>query len=130
MRPLFASFKVFCLLALIVVSTSCTVTETVKDFLSSTTPGDWYQDGLIKEEYKALVFTELNFENLKQDMAAGSGEYLASLSELLGVPEGLQEEFFSIAQNRAQGLLQSEQIRPEDFLTALMQDLPTDWIIH
>ncbi|MGQ0696396.1 MAG: DUF3015 family protein [Nitrospiraceae bacterium] len=84
---------------------------------------------MIKEEYKALVFTELNFENLKQDMAAGSGEYLASLSELLGVPERVQEEFFSIAQGRAQDLLQSEQIRPEDFLTALMQDLPTDWII-
>ena len=32
---------------------SCTVTETVKDILSSTTPGDWYtEDGLPKAEYK------------------------------------------------------------------------------
>ena len=129
MRPLCASCKVSCFLALVVVSTACTVTNTVTDFLSSTTPGDWYQDGLIKEEYKALVFTKLNFENLKQDTAAGRGEYLASLSELLGVPESLQEEFFSIAQGRAQDLLQFEQLRPEDFLTALMQDLPTDGII-
>lgn len=128
MRPfsLFASFAVTCLLALVFVSTSCTVTNTVKDLLSSTTPGDWYQDGVIKEEYKALVFTAVNFENLTQDMAAGSGEYLASLRALLGVPEGLQQEFFSIAQNRVQDLVRSEQIRPEDLLAVLMQDLPTD----
>ena len=128
MRPfsLFASFAVTCLLALVFVSTSCTVTNTVKDLLSSTTPGDWYQDGVIKEEYKALVFTAVNFENLTQDMAAGSGEYLASLRELLGAPEGLQQEFFSIAQNRVQDLVRSEQIRPEDLLAVLMQDLPTD----
>ena len=128
MRPfsLFASFAVTCLLALVFVSTSCTVTNTVKDLLSSTTPGDWYQDGVIKEEYKALVFTAVNFENLTQDMAAGSGEYLASLRALLGVPEGLQQAFFSIAQNRVQDLVRSEQIRPEDLLAVLMQDLPTD----
>ena len=130
MRPLCTSFKVSCLLALVVVSTACTVTNTIKDVLSTTTPGDWYQDGLIKEKYKALVFTKLNFENLKQDTAAGRGEYLASLRELLGMSESLQEEFFSLAQVRAQDLLQFEQMRPEDFLTALMQDLPTDWIIN
>jgi hypothetical protein len=87
---------------------ACTVTETLKDglgstknFLSSTTPGDWFTaDGVLKEDQKVIAFVAINFENLKQDMARGHGEYLTSLSELFGVPHDRREAFFSYAQSR------------------------------
>jgi hypothetical protein len=90
----------------------CTVTETLKDalgstkdFLSSTTPGDWFTgDGLLKGDQKVNAFVAINFENLKQDMAKGHGEYLTSLSELYGVPHDSREAYFSYAQSRYQSL--------------------------
>ncbi len=86
---------------------ACTVTETIseglgttKDFLSSTTPGAWFHDGVLKPDQKVNAFVAMNFENLKQDMAKGRGEYLISLSELLGVPRDRRESYFSFAQSR------------------------------
>ncbi len=86
----------------------CTVTETIgnilgstKDFLSSTTPGDWFTgDGALKAEHKVIAFVAINFDNLKQDMARGRGEYLSSLSELFGIQEERREAFFAYAQSR------------------------------
>lgn len=47
-----------------------------------------------------IAFVAFNFENLKQDMAKGRGEYLTSLSGLFGVPLDRREAFFSHAQSR------------------------------
>ena len=87
---------------------ACTVTETIgnilgstKEFLSSTTPGDWFTaDGVLKADQKVIAFVAINFENLKQDMGRGRGEYLSSLSELLGIREERREAFFAYAQSR------------------------------
>ncbi len=44
---------------------SCSITETVNDVLSSTTPSDWYgRDGLPKAEHKVDVFVAINIDNL------------------------------------------------------------------
>jgi hypothetical protein len=86
---------------LCVTISACSVTETVKDILSSTTPGDWFSgNGLLKPDQKVNAFVAFNFENLKQDMAKGHGEYLTSLSTLLGVPQDRQASFFAYAQSR------------------------------
>ncbi len=86
---------------LCITISACSVTETVKDILSSTTPGDWFSgNGLLKPDQKVNAFVALNFENLKQDMAQGHGEYLTSLSSLLGVPQDRQASFFAYAQSR------------------------------
>ena len=87
----------------------CTVTETINDFLSSTTPGLWYtEDGLIKEEYKSNVFVALNFDNLKTDLAQGQGEYLTSLTALLHVPPEHQSQFLALVQQRYPDLAQEQ----------------------
>ena len=90
------------------VLSACTVTETTgnilgstKDFLSSTSPGDWFTgDGVLKADHKVIAFVAINFDNLKQDMAQGRGEYLNSLSELFGIREERREAFFAYAQSR------------------------------
>lgn len=101
----------------------CTVTETINDFLSSTTPGDWYAgDGLVKEEYKPHVFVANNFDNIKTDLARGQGEYLTSLTTLLHVPSERHSQFFSHVQQHYPGLdREQHHIRITQTLIALSQ---------
>ncbi|MDR4495424.1 MAG: DUF3015 family protein [Nitrospirales bacterium] len=99
----------------------CTVTETINDFLSSTTPGDWYTgEGLIKEEYKPHVFVANNLDNLKTDLARGQGEYLTSLTTLLHVPSDRQSQFFSHVQRHYAGMAEERHhMRVTETLIAL-----------
>ena len=118
------SLTTFALLGTVLFLSACTVTDTVKDILSSTTPGDWYHDnGLLKEEYKALAFAAVNRENLLQDMARGRGEYLESMGTLLGVPPSREQKFFGRAQRHMSELTLSGRPKPEEIVTALRSDL-------
>ena len=67
---------------MIVILNGCSTTETINDFLSSTTPGDWYnRDGMPKAEHaKVDVFVAINIDNIKADLARGQGEYLEALT--------------------------------------------------
>jgi hypothetical protein len=86
--------------------TGCTLKGTVKEITDTTSnvtgttsgAGWWNEDGQIKPDFKATAFISFNHANLQQDLAAGRGEYLASMSRLLGVPEAQQPAFFSAAQ--------------------------------
>ena len=104
---------------------SCSFTETINDILSSTTPGDWYHDGILKEEYKAVAFARVNRENLLQDMARGDGEYLSSMGQLLGVSASREKEFFAVAQQRSRELAFLERQEPDAIVIALRQD----WLV-
>ncbi|HJT19915.1 MAG TPA: DUF3015 family protein [Nitrospira sp.] len=57
-------------------------------------------NGKVWAEHKVNMFASINFENVAQDMAQGSGEHLASLATLMGVPEEQQPAFFAMAQDR------------------------------
>jgi len=80
-------------------------------------------DGIVKNEEKINVFAHVNFENLKQEMAQGGGEYLASLATLLGIPGIHQSEFFALTQGRYTALFKSSKTTPSDMLTALNQEI-------
>ena len=111
--------------ALCVTLPACTITETVKDILSSTTPGDWFTaDGLLKPDQKVNAFVALNLENLKQDMAQGRGEYLTSLSTLLGVPQDRQASFFAHAQSRYP-FVREHQSSPQEVIALLVEKAPS-----
>src|SRR2546427_6485710 len=87
----------------------------------------WYTgDGQVKSEYKTIAFTTLNFENLKQDMAQGRGEYLASLGTLLGVPGDHQAEFFTLTRETYPILFVSDRTTPGEMLAVLNQALKSD----
>lgn len=102
----------------------CTVTDTVKDILSSTTPGDWYtSDGMPKAEHKVDVFVAVNLENLKADIAKGRGEYLESLSTLLDVPLGRKLEFSRLAQEQYAVLRGEDGSAVAKVLTGLSESL-------
>jgi hypothetical protein len=92
--------------SMVLGTTGCTLKGTVKQItdttsnVTGTTSGAawWSEDGQIKPDFKAAAFASFNQANLQQDLAAGRGEYLASMSRLLGVPKDREPEFFSAAQ--------------------------------
>ena len=119
------SFRVIFLGALLLSCFGCSMTETINDILSSTTPGDWYTgEGLVKEEYKPHAFVAVNLDNLKSDLAKGQGEYLTSLTNLLHVPSERQSQFFALVQQHYPDLAQErEHIRVTHTLIALSKSL-------
>ena len=122
-RGMRVSLTLFALLGTGLFLEACSVTETVNDILSSTTPGDWYHgNGLLKAEYKALAFAAVNRENLLQDMARGRGEYLESMGKLLGVPSSQEQEFYGRAQRRTSEFTLAERPKPVEIVTALRYD--------
>ena len=110
---------------LCVTISACSVTQSVKDILSSTTPGDWFTgDGLLKPDQKVNAFVVFNFENLKLDMAKGHGEYLTSLSSLLGVPHDRQASFFTYAQSRYP-FVNKHQSSPQEIIALIVEKGPS-----
>jgi DUF3015 family protein len=102
----------------------CSITETVHDILSSTTPGDWYsRDGLPKAEHKVDVFVAINMDNLKVDLARGQGEYLEALSVLLAVAPDRRQEFSMLAQKEYTLLAGQDRNAVGQSLIALSQPL-------
>ena len=107
-----------CVGVLCVMLSACSVTETVNKILSSTTPGDVFTgDGVLKADQRVNAFVAVNFEYVKQDMARGHGEYLASLGSLMGVPPDRQTAFFTYAQSRYPFVV--EQSGPTDVIALL-----------
>jgi len=81
-------------------TTKATIDTTVK-FFSSTTPDSLVtEDGLVKQDQKINLFAGVAYENLRQEAAAGSGQYVASLATLYGVPEAKHGAFGKVLQQR------------------------------
>lgn len=109
----------------LVLSACTSPTGTTKDtfdMTSSSTGRTWFtEDGIVKDDYKVLTFTTLNFTVLKQNMAQGEGEYLASLGALLGVPPERRVSFASLAQAQYAVLVRSDRATPAEMLDSMAQ---------
>lgn len=89
-------------------TTGCTIKGTINQItdttsnVTGTTSGSawWNEDGQLKPDFKAAAFAAANGNNLEQDIAAGRGEYLTSMSVLLGVSENRRDAFFLSAQSK------------------------------
>lgn len=80
-------------------------------------------DGTIMAEHKVNVFAAANYESLSQEMARGGGEHLASLAELMGVPEQSRPEFYSLAQNQYASLVASGNTTPAGMVETLQSGM-------
>lgn len=124
----------FSAVALMLTLPACTTKGTIKattdpitDILSSTSGKSWFtEDGLVKDEFKVEAFTALNFENLKQDMAQGQGEYLTSLGSLLGIPEDRRATFFQVTREHYPQLVPTDRTTPDELVAALHSELAAD----
>ncbi len=80
-------------------------------------------DGVIVQKERVNVFAGINFENLSQEMAQGSGEHLSSLATLMGVPVELQPQFFALVQEHYDAILQAQNATPVTMLDGLYQTM-------
>lgn len=76
-------------------------------------------DGKIMGDSKTIMFAELNFENLSQEMARGRGEHLASLATLMGIPTDQHDAFFAMTQERYTSLVQAGETSPVAMVKAI-----------
>ena len=103
----------------------------MNNFLSSTTAKSWItEDGLVKKEEKVEAFVAINFENLKQDMARGQGEYLTSLGTLLEIPTGHRQKFYLLARAKYPLLISSERTTPDAMLAGLFREMSANKTLH
>jgi Protein of unknown function (DUF3015) len=111
------------------VLTGCTITGTIQEILDTTTNVTvstsgrtwWNEDGQLKSEYKALAFAAYNQANVEQDIANGRGEYLDSLSALLGVSERTRVAFASAAQRQFPSFIRVDDVTRVQQLRALVE---------
>ena len=81
-------------------TTKATIDTTV-NFFSSTTPNSLFtEDGLVKQEHKINLFAGVAYENLRQEAAVGSGQYVTSLATLYDVPASKHGDFGRLLQQR------------------------------
>ena len=79
-------------------TTKATIDTTVA-FFSSTSQQDLFsQDGQVRQEQKINLFAGVAYENLRQEAAAGGGQYVTSLAALYGVPAAKHERFAQLLQ--------------------------------
>ena len=106
--------------ALVLSLSACSITETINNILSSTSGRSWFtEDGLVKEDQRVNAFMAFNFENVKQDMAIGQGEYLDSLSTLMGIPQDRRAAFYAHAQSRYPVVMEQHS-NPQETLALLV----------
>jgi hypothetical protein len=80
-------------------------------------------DGTIMAQHKLNVFAAANYDSLSQEMAQGGGEHLASLAELMGIPQEQHSEFFALAQAQYASLIQSGERTPDAMLKTLHREM-------
>lgn len=69
------------------------ILEPTKKFLSSTTPGAMAIDRFTRSREKTELFVGYSYEHLRAEMARGSGEHIASLAVLAGIPSDRRPQF-------------------------------------
>lgn len=67
--------------------------EATTDVTSSTTPGTAAIDRLTRARQKTELFVGYSYEHLRTEAARGSGEHVASLAVLAGIPAEHQAQF-------------------------------------
>ena len=122
----------FCLLALSLVTGACGITkgstDTTLNFTSSTSPNDLFSaDGMVLKEQKINLFTSVTYENLKQEAAAGGGQYVSALASLYGISPDKQTEFGQVLQWNHADLFSanSEEDRTLHLVSTLNRELAT-----
>lgn len=69
------------------------ILEPTKKFLSSTTPGAAAIDRFTRAREKTELFVGYSYEHLRAESARGSGEHIASLAVLAGIPSDRRSQF-------------------------------------
>jgi hypothetical protein len=89
------------------------ILEPTQKFLSSTTPGAVAIDRFTRAREKTELFVGYSYEHLRGESAGGSGEHIASLAVLAGIPPDRRALFHENMRN-AYSTMFDESLSPRD----------------
>lgn len=128
MRIASASVRFAIAFLTLALSTGCSIKATLDQTLDTTSNvsgttssvHSWVsEDGLVRPDYKTLALIAASRENMEQNIAAGSGEYLTAVGTLLGVPEPHRADFGAAVQRRYAQDWPGSHAAPEQWLAQL-----------
>jgi hypothetical protein len=79
--------------------------------------------GVVKAEREQAAFAEVNFQDLKGNMAAGGGEYLATFATLLGCEDSARPAFSKMTQDKIEVIVPSTSTTPIQMLISVKQQI-------
>ncbi len=82
--------------------------------------------GVVKAEREQAAFAEVNFQDLKRNMASGGGEFLTSFSTLMGCEDSAKPVFFKMTQEKLEVILPSEKSGPMDLIAGVKTQIKAD----
>lgn len=89
------------------------ILEPTQKFLSSTTPGTVAIDRYTRAREKTELFVGYSYEHLRAESARGSGEHIASLAVLAGIPPDRRTQFHENMRNTYSTMF-DESLSPRD----------------
>ena len=75
--------------------------------------------GVLKSEKEQAAFVEVNFRDLKRDMAAGGGEFLSTFGTLLGCEDSAKPKLAKMTQEKYETLVPTDETTPMQLLSSL-----------
>ncbi|MBK7543500.1 MAG: DUF3015 family protein [Candidatus Competibacteraceae bacterium] len=104
---------------------SCTIVSDPSSGASGATSGSsgGSSTASMNRQQQATEFAKINLEQLRNDMAAGEGEYLSSLAVLLAIEPNRQPAFFTLAREKFRVLFPSDRTSAAEMLAALEQEM-------
>lgn len=87
------------------------------------------QDGLVLNEHERSMYVAANYEQIKQDMARGGGEYLTDLATLMKIAPEDRGAFYALTKDRFAALTGTADADAEALLARLDEALATDPVL-
>jgi len=101
---------------------ACTVVTDPSSGSSATTGGS-SSAAFMNRQQQTAEFAKVNLEQLRNDMAAGQGEYLASLAALLEIEPSRQPAFFAFTQDKFAVLFPNDRTTAVEMLATLEREM-------
>ena len=83
----------YCLLSLSICLSLSACSTTTRDSMSTA-------DGMVEQKQKINLFAGVTYENLRQEAAAGEGQYVTSLATLFQIPAENHRAFGRLLQSK------------------------------
>jgi hypothetical protein len=82
--------------------------------------------GVVKAQREQAAFAEVNFQDLKRNMAAGGGEFLMSFATLLGCEDSAKPTLAKMTQSKYESILPTEKTTPMQMLSGVKTQIKSD----
>jgi DUF3015 family protein len=98
----------------------------VQTFAITSGTSNCVSGGVVAMDRRQEVFAEVNFSDLKRDMAAGGGEFLSAFADLLGCDAAAHPKVARVMQTEYETLLPSESTTADELVSAVHVRISSD----